>query len=230
MFTLDNFYKSKEWLKLRAALMIERVNERGDLLCAYCGKPINKAYDCIAHHKIELTDDNVNDYRISLNPDLVELIHHRCHNIEHQRFEGGRRMVYLVYGSPCSGKSTWVHDVANPDDLIVDIDSIWEAVSLSDRYYKPNRLKANVFGVRDCLIEQIKTRKGNWRNAYIIGGYPLKTDRDRLCDKLGASSVFIDTERKTCLERAKNEEWKEYISDWFDSFVPDLPPIEPKKI
>ena len=219
IYTLDNFYTSKKWRNFVNALRLERLDDSGQLICEHCGKPIIKAYDCIGHHKIELTNENINDYTISLNPVNVELIHHKCHNIIHQRFEGFKRRVYLVYGSPCSGKSTYVNTVANTDDLILDVDKIWECLSTTDKYHKPNRIKANVFGVRDCIIDQIRTRTGNWRNAYIIGGYPLKSDRDRLCDMLNALPIFIDEPKDICLERAVNEDWKEYIEDWFEEFV-----------
>ena len=124
-----------------------------------------------------------------------------------------------MYGSPCSGKTSWVSEVANPDDLIVDVDRIWECICQSDRYHKPNRLKSNVFGIRDLLIDQIKTRTGNWRNAFVIGGYALGSDRDRLCDLLRARPIFIDTDKETCLSRAKDENWKKYIQDWFDTYT-----------
>lgn len=219
MYTLGNFYKSKEWEKLIAVLKLERVNENGEVICEHCGKPIHKKYDCIGHHKIELTEANVNDPEVSLNPDNVMLIHFRCHNLIHQRFEGFRRGVYLVFGPPCAGKTSWVQEVSNPDDLVLDLDRIWECVCFSDKYHKPNRLKANVFGIRDALIDQIKTRTGMWRNAYVIGGYPLASDRDRLCNLLGARPIFIDTDEQTCISRAKTEEWKDYIYDWFDSYT-----------
>lgn len=199
--------------------MQERTNEQGILLCEYCGQPITKKYDCIGHHEIELTEENVNDFNISLNKDNIRLIHFRCHNLIHKRFEGFKQDVYLVYGAPCSGKTTWVKDVANDDDLIVDIDSIWEAVCKSDREHKPNRLKANVFGLRDCLLEQIKTRTGKWRTAYVIGTYPLRTERDRLCGLLNATPIYIDTTEEECLSRAPNKEWEQYIRDWFATFT-----------
>lgn len=217
--TRHQFYRSKEWETLVEQLRIERADENGNVICAHCGKPIVKRYDCIGHHKIELTDENVNDYQISLNPENVELIHFRCHNEIHGRF-GNRQNVYLVYGAPCAGKTTFVHDQANNDDLILDLDKIWVAICTSDREHKPNRLKANVFGIRDCIIDQIRTRTGNWRNAYIIGTYPLRTDRDRLCEMLQAQPVFIDTSMKDCMDRAPNESWLGYISDWFLDFVP----------
>ena len=219
MFTLDNFYKSKEWSQLRDMLMLERVNEQGQLICEHCGQPITRRYDCIGHHKVELTDDNVNDYSISLNPENVSLIHFKCHNLIHERFEGFKQSVYLVYGSPCSGKTSWVKEVANNDDLIVDMDTIWECICTSDRYHKPKRLKANAFGVRDCLIDMIRTRKGMWRNAYVIGGYPLASDRERICELLGAEQIFIDASLEECLSRAENQNWKDFVYEWFENFV-----------
>lgn len=219
MFTLDNFYKSREWERLIEQLKLERVNEQGELICEYCGKPITKKYDCIGHHEIELTKENVNDYSISLNPANIKLIHFKCHNRIHQRFGGFVQRVYLVYGSPCSGKSSWVQETANEDDLILDIDKLWEAVSISDKYNKPSRLKSNVFGIRDCIIDQIRCRAGMWRNAFVIGGYPLRTDRDRLCNLLRAEPIYIEATKEECLARAQNEEWKEFIEDWFENFV-----------
>lgn len=218
VFKLDTFYQTKEWQGLRTMLMHERVNENGELICAHCGKPITRQYDCIGHHTIELTEDNVNDVSISLNPKLIELIHFKCHNKIHDRFQGFRQYVYLVYGAPCSGKTTWVNEVANEDDLIVDMDSIWQSICKADRFHKPNRLKANAFGVRDCLIDQIRTRKGMWRNAYVIGGYPLRSDRDRLCDLLKAEPVFIEATPQECMDRAETDDWKDYICEWFEAY------------
>ena len=220
MFTLDNFYKSDEWISLLNVLKLERVSSDNLLYCEYCNKPIVKKYDCIGHHKIELTNINVNDYNISLNPENIMLIHHKCHNIIHQRFEGFKQTVYIVYGSPCSGKSTWVKEVANTDDLILDMDNLWEAVCLSDKHNKPNRLKANVFGIRDIILDQVRCRLGMWRNAYIIGGYPLAADRERLANKLGAELIYIECDKSTCLSRAHNKEWEGFIEEWFDMYQP----------
>lgn len=218
---MTRFYKSKEWLDLIKQLRLERVNEEGLLICEHCGKPIFKPYDCIAHHKIELTSANEHDMNVALNPNNIMLIHHRCHNIIHERFEGNRpQEVFIVYGSPCSGKTTWVHENASKDDLIIDIDSMWECLSVCDKYEKPNRLKANVFGVRDALLEQVKMRVGTWKRAYIIGGYPLRMERERLSDRLGAKLVFIDETKEICLSRAKNKAWEKYICDWFDGYQP----------
>lgn len=219
MLTLDTFYKSKEWESLVGQLKLDRLDDNGQIICECCGKPITRKYDCIGHHKIELDEKNVNDYSISLNPDTIMLVHFRCHNRIHSRFDGFRQQVYLVYGPPCAGKTTWVQDVCNKDDLIIDIDRIWESICTSDRYHKPKRLTANVFGIRDTLLDQVKIRKGMWRNAYIIGTYPLRTDRDRICDLLRAREVFIFEEKAVCMGRAEDDNWRKYIEDWFDDYV-----------
>ena len=216
---LATFYQSREWLTLRAVLISERTDADGFVRCARCGEPILRKHDIIGHHIIPLNDDNVNDASIALNPDNIELIHFKCHNAEHQRFDGFRQRVYLVYGSPCAGKSTWVADNAYKDDLIVDVDALWEAVCKSDREHKPGRLKANVFGLRDCLIEQIKLRRGMWRNAFVIGGYPLKSDRDRLCEMLGAREIYIDTPKDVCLSRTPSDEWREFVEEWWEEYT-----------
>ena len=221
--TQSQFYGTKKWAKFAENIKLQRQNEEGFVVCDYCGKPILKRYDCIAHHKIELNDSNVNDASIALNPENIMLLHFGCHNKIHGKAEGmtaqkKNRGVYLVYGSPCAGKSTWVKENARPEDLIVDLDRIWEAVCLSDRNHKPDELKQNVFGIRDCLIEQIMQRKGKWKAAYIIGGYPLRSDRERLCELLNARPIFIEESKEVCLSRA-NEQWKEYVEQWFNDFV-----------
>ena len=222
---MSSFYQSDKWRNLVERLRIERVNENGEVICEYCGLPITKKYDIIGHHIIPLTAENEKDAMIALNPENIQLIHFACHNKIHKRaeghkYEGYTQKVYIVYGSPCAGKTTFVNKAANDDDLILDIDRLWKAICNCSE--KPNRLKQNVFGIRDCMIDQIRTRTGQWRNAYIIGGYPLRTDRDRLAELLRAELIFIDTPKNECMKRAEKErnfEWKEYIERWFDSYT-----------
>lgn len=215
--SLSEFYTSRQWERFLQILKDERTNEEGFIICEHCGKPIVKKYDCIGHHKQELTEANVNSFDISLNPDNVALVHHRCHNIIHERFGSYTRKVYLVHGAPCSGKTSFVRDIANKDDLILDIDAIWQMISVNDRYIKPNRLKQNVFQIRDCILDQIKTRNGSWRAAYVIGGYPLLLERQRLATMLGAELIHIDTPKEECLARTEERpgDWKQYIEDYF---------------
>lgn len=222
MFSINTFYKSNEWTETIKLLKYERTARDGILYCEHCGKPIIKAYDCIAHHVTELTEENVNDYEISLNPKNIKLIHHKCHNEIHERFGYNKRKVYIVYGPPCSGKTTWVQGTAGKNDLILDIDSIWDCISNTGRYAKPDALKRNVFMVRDCILDMIRTRTGNWTRAYIIGGYPQAAERERLRDVMGAELVYIEEEKDQCLIRAAESGragWEKYIEEWFERYI-----------
>jgi len=219
------FYRSEKWKKFLDNLKDQRCDASGIITCAFCGEPIVKKYDCIGHHKTELTDENVDDVMISLNPDNVELIHFKCHNKVHDRFQGGRgalkpQEVYIVYGSPCAGKRTWVAEQAGADDIVVDIDRLWNAISFSQ---KPDKLKPNVFQLRDLLLDQIRIRHGRWRHAFIVGGYPLTGERERLADFVNADDIiFIDTPKNVCMERATTEQMKEYIDAWWERYTPPV--------
>ncbi len=221
-YTLANFYTSKAWTTFRAQLMQERTNEDGLIVCEHCGKPILKKYDCIAHHKIELTEENVNDARIALNPENVALIHLRCHNEEHERFSGFRQQIFIVYGSPCAGKNTYVRMNAHKDDLILDMDAIYRAVSLCEIHEKPKRLTPVAFAIRDAIIETIRIRRGMWRNAWIL---TTKTGLEltREAERLGARLIHIDTEKAECMRRLAEhpngrdvKAWTGYIEDYFE--------------
>lgn len=222
--SLCDFYRSKEWESLLKVIKLERVTESGDILCEHCRKPIVRKYDCIGHHKIYLTEANYTDAAISLNPDNIALVHHKCHNQIHNKLGYSQREVFLVYGAPLSGKSSYVDSVKCEGDLILDLDRLWWALSGCEMYVHPNRIKSNVFSLRNELLRQIQYRQGKWMNAYIIGGYPLSAERERLIGQLGAREVFIDTPIEICMERlAKDEDrpmidWIDYINEWFDKF------------
>ena len=215
MFTLSTFYRSKEWESLRNQLRIERINNNGDIICTHCHKPIIKAYDCIAHHIVPLTESNVNNYNVSLNPENIVLVHHNCHNKIHNKGFKPKR-VYIVYGSPCSGKSYYVDSVAGDDDLIIDIDKLYEAINIS----RSNKLLNTVMSTYRHLIDIVKTRNGQWQNAYIIRGFPYAMERQRLADTLDAELIFIDTDKQTCLERSKEKgsEYYKFVENWFNKY------------
>lgn len=230
--TLQDFYRSRDWEAFVRTLRLERTDPTtGLVLCEHCGRPIVKAYDCIAHHKTALTPENVNDVTVSLNPDNIALVHHGCHNEIHARFGYSRQEVYIVYGPPFAGKAAFVESVRQPGDLIVDIDSIWQAVSGCPRFEKPNALRSVVFGIYDALIDAVKYRKGRWQNAYIVGGFPFEADRERLLRDLDAREVFLPATRDECLARLAQDgrdkkTWTAYIETWFERHDASAPTAE----
>lgn len=87
------------------------------------------------------------------------------------------------------------------------MDELFAAVSL----LPPDGLLSNVRAVHNILIDNIKTRYGKWRRAWVIGGYAEKRKRERLAEDLGAELIFCNVSR---------EEWRGYIDKWFEQFQP----------
>lgn len=219
---LHAFYSSGKWREFRLGLIAKRGNR-----CERCSRIIAKSIDIIGHHKVELTPENVHDHSISLNPELVDLVCSDCHNREHKRFGyQHEKGIYLVYGPPLAGKMAFVRHQMRRGDLIVDMDSLYSAVSGLPDYDKPDGLFSNVMGIHNLLLDNIKTRLGKWGSAWIVGGYAEKFKRERLADDTGAELIFCDVSKEECLcrleldeeRRHRKEEWKKYIDKWFDQY------------
>lgn len=213
-------YQSRRWRELRQALILER-----GLRCESCGKLVAHPSQLIGDHIQELTPDNVNDPAVALNPDNVRLTCEDCHNKKHKRFGYNKKEVFLIYGAPCSGKTTMVNQMRQRGDILIHMDRLYQAISWCSLYDKPDNIKAAVFAARDALLDVVRTRHGQWYNAYIIGGYPHKSQRESLARRLGAKLVFCEATQEECKARADERgpfaaDMKKFIDKWFDEFEP----------
>ena len=214
------FYCRKDYLDLAQACKI-----RSGGVCAKCGGVFDIS-ELRPHHKVELTLDNIDDVNITLNPDNMEVLCHDCHNAAHKRFgyAVGAKHVYLVYGSPCAGKTTYVNSVATRNDLIVDLDKIHRAICICGLYDKPDATKRVAFNVRDYLLDEVRTAtpRRKWQDAYIIGTYPDRIDRDMFVQDYGAELVHIDTSKEECIKRAYQDIERSSIRDavigWINAY------------
>lgn len=210
-----SFYTSKVWQCCKQQVYENKKDESGVVYCEKCGKALIKSFNprandnrssIIYHHTIELTDENYNDYNISANPELIQTLCFACHNLVHSRFQGGKpkKKIYIVNGAVCSGKSTFVRENITMGDIVLDLDLIWQAISMQPLHTKPTTIKPIVFAVRDTIMEQIKMRSGMWQNAWIITTQSRPIELKRMADSLNAEIVTIDTPKEVCLERLRN--------------------------
>ena len=215
------FYCRKEWLDLAQACKIKSGGE-----CARCGN-INDMSDLRPHHKIELTLENMDDPLVALNPDNIEVLCRECHDTIHPHRFGnfiGQKHVYLVHGSPCSGKSTYVQSVATRNDLVIDLDRIHSSLCICGMYDKPDATKRLAFNIRDMLLDEVRTAtlRRKWQDAYIIGMYPDRIDRDNFVRDFGAELVHIDTPKEECIKRAyedcSRQAVREAVVGWIESY------------
>lgn len=237
---LPQFYNSKEWADCKAQVLHERIKADGTIICEFCGQPIVKGFNpqannnkgaIVFHHKIYLNQLNVNDASISINPSNIQILHWHCHNEVHERFgfsgtnNKPEKKVYLITGASCSGKTSFVKERLEPNDIVLDIDDIWQAVSGQPRYTKPSAIKQIVFATRDEIKNQISMGAGTWRNAYIIESLPSAKDREREASKYRAFNVEVITmeaSKEDCLNRLIQDpqgrdikNYKGYIEEYF---------------
>ena len=193
---INAFYHSKAWRDLSYLL---RLNSGK---CQRCGR-VADMKQLHAHHKVLLTPSNVNDVSISLNPNYIEILCNSCHDEEHNRFGYTEHHIYIIYGAPCSGKTTYALERMSMNDIIVDLDMIYEMLTGQDGHEHSDGLRFIAFKIRDTLYDIIKTRYGRFNDAYIVAGLPHRGEREALARRLGAELVHIDTSEDECIKRAE---------------------------
>ena len=210
------FYNSATWRKMR-----DYIRARDNGLCQICGAPGEEV-----HHIKHLTPDNLSNPDITLNPDNLILLCKACHSAEHLRSIGLTRLnrmrswdpieakpdgslgkagrVYIVWGAPASGKTTYVKQHKGAWDLVVDLDYLKRALML-DGDPMPDTLPW-AQAMRDTLYQAIADRRYYFDQAWVIAGLPKLAERRQLRQRLDAELIHIDTDIDTCLAHAKYDD------------------------
>ena len=129
-------------------------------------------------------------------------------------------MVYLIYGAPCSGKSTYVKEHFKTGDIVCDVDRIYSAISFNEEHQTELYAEKVASELYKHMLNIIKNRQGRWKNAYVISLANTKEKLNRLKEDINADEViYIDTPFEVCIERAKERPfyfpW--IIEDWFEA-------------
>jgi predicted kinase len=232
------FYNSQRWKKCRDGYFEYRFG-----LCEVCEKPGQEV-----HHKIHITPNNIGDNNITTNWDNLQLLCKSCHGEAHdkawrmikQRLRKVRstregtmfdehgnlvevKSVTIVWGAPASGKTTYVRDNKGEYDIVVDLDYINSALSLSLTRERSDDVLPFGIDVRDYIYELIAERKYFFEHCWVIAQLPTKKERSELANKLKANLIHIDTEQEMCRlrvmsddDRKDKQEQIRYIARFFD--------------
>ena len=129
-------------------------------------------------------------------------------------------MVYLVYGSPCSGKSTYIKEHFKDGDIVCDVDRLYSALCFNEEHNEELYAQEIAYILYNHLLDTIRDRKGHWKNAYVVSLANKKETLKKSIERVNADeAIFIDTPFEVCIERAKERpfyfQW--IIEDWFNA-------------
>lgn len=110
--------------------------------------------------------------------------------------------VYIVWGSPASGKSTLVSERMTPGDLVVDLDNIKQAISLQPTFDASDGILKIALSLRDYLYELIAARAVDCPHVWIIATLPRRAEREELAAKLDAELIHCPADYHECIRRA----------------------------
>lgn len=206
------FYNSGVWKKTQALYL-----ESQNYICEDCG-----GVACIVHHIKHIAPDNIEDPEITLDWDNLKAVCYECHAIEHMGSAarlGGiafdadgnvvkRSNVFLVCGSPGSGKSAYISKQKGKADLVIDLDYLCAAL-----YGEPGNLYQNnepilsvALEMRGLLYQIIKARRGKWARAFVVTTIANIAEQRAIANEINAEIILINTPLEECIERIRADQ------------------------
>lgn len=127
--------------------------------------------------------------------------------------------VYVVHGSPLSGKTSYVKKRIGRNDIVFDYDKIHSALSFRPDHDHNINLMPYVLDIREMILRKLKSEE-KIDNAWIITtkiGWQLRND----LVGLNPEYIKIESDMETCLERLEanpdgrdKELWTKLIVDY----------------
>lgn len=129
-------------------------------------------------------------------------------------------MVYVIYGSPCSGKTTWIKEHIQRGDLVCDVDYLYSAITTDEPHNAELYTHEVACQLDKTLKDIIRDRQGIWQNAYVVSIANTKEKLQADKERVNADEcIFIDTPYEVCMERAEDRPFyfQFLIQEWFET-------------
>lgn len=237
------FYEDPKWLHKRGNIL-----RRDDYLCRQCkrygkttpAKTVHHIYPYGEYPQYRLTDINL----LSLCNECHNGMHDRNNDTmtdkgiywqdkirkelgieDHDIIEGFR--VVVVWGSPASGKTSYVKQHMKQDDMVVDLDNIKQAISLQGKSASMSNLMPVALNIRAHIYDLIANREViEADTVWVMAGLPKQSDRDYIKAKLRPNEMkHIDSDIEACIahamedrERIDKETQLKIIYKWFEEY------------
>ena len=219
----NSFYDTKRWLRKRANVM-----RRDEYKCKECLRYGKTSEAQMVHHIYPL--EHYPQYNLT-DINLISLCD-SCHGKMHDRnnnaiTELGRYWqdkikldmgitdadiidtfrVVVVWGSPGSGKTTYVKQHMHAGDMVVDLDYIKQAISLRGKTASIGNLMPVALDIREHIYDLISKRDIiQTETVWVVAGLPKHEDREYTRRRLRPNDMMrISSSLERCIEQAMND-------------------------
>lgn len=141
----------------------------------------------------------------------------------------------IIYGPPCSGKSTYVKKNIKDNQIVYDYDEIARAITYGTHHaIERGAIHQYVIDYRLSFLKRLKIDE-ELEEAWLITSYP--TDEFKgFVEGIDVKYKKMDASLEECLKRLEKdesriekEEWAERIKDWFEKHEKEVKsmPLKP---
>ena len=239
----NSFYDTKKWLRKRANVL-----RRDEYRCKEClrygttreAEMVHHIYPLEQYPQYILTDIN-----------LLSLCD-SCHGKMHDRFNNtvtklgmywqqkiqldlgiadtdiiDTFRVVVVWGSPGSGKTTYVKQRMHAGDMVVDLDYIKQAISMQGKTASISNLMPVALDIREHIYDLISKRDIiQTETVWVVAGLPKHEDREYTRRRLRPNDmVHINSDMERCIEQAMSDAERhdkdiqvKIIRKWFEDY------------
>ena len=133
----------------------------------------------------------------------------------------------MVWGSPGSGKTTYVKQHMHAGDMVVDLDYIKQAISLQGKTASISNLMPVALDIREHIYDLISKRDIiQTETVWVVAGLPKHEDREYTRRRLRPNDmVHINSDMERCIEQAMSDTERhdkdiqvKIIRKWFDDY------------
>lgn len=130
----------------------------------------------------------------------------------------------IVYGAPCSGKTTYVRENIGESDIVYDYDEISRAITYGKSHLAKRDLTHQyVIDFRLLMVNRLKDET-EIKNAWFISTFLTDSFQEYVKD-MNPEYIKMDATKTECYERLESDDmrpdkeaWTAKIDEWFDKY------------
>lgn len=140
----------------------------------------------------------------------------------HDHSGQSQRVVEIICGAPCSGKSTLADQLAfDHDGVVIDRDRICADLAGEAMWLYPPHISDHAELIfRDVIQKIAHARSGRY---YIVRSLPERLQRVKMGKWLRANVTILDPGMDVCLQRARDDNRPQgtetLIRQWYDRYL-----------